>query len=96
VKFVAKMQMRKNTYKCALMRYYSRVRKVTLLLAEPAFERFDSYCSSRGFKKSPLVARLVREHLDRESFYVQGELDLRPVLRGNSTRKGRRRGLRAR
>ncbi len=86
--------MRRSTYKCALIRYYSEVRKVTLLLPEAAFERFDSYCTSRGFKKSPLVARLVREHLDRESFYLQGELDLRPVLRGSSTRKGRRRGFR--
>jgi len=39
---------------------------VTVVLEKGPFERLDSYCRERGFKKSPLLARLVREHLDRE------------------------------
>lgn len=28
--------------------------------------RFERYCERQGHKKSTLIARLVREHLDRE------------------------------
>ena len=30
--------------------------------------RFGAYCEAKGFKKSTLIARLIREHLDRENF----------------------------
>lgn len=29
--------------------------------------RFERFCESRGHKKSTLIARLIREHLDREA-----------------------------
>jgi len=58
------------------------VRKVTLLLPQEDFERFDSYCHKRGFKKSPLVVRLVRDYLDQESFFVQGQLNLASTADG--------------
>jgi len=29
---------------------------------------FERYCASLGFKKSTLIARLIREHLDREGY----------------------------
>lgn len=29
--------------------------------------RFEKFCEARGHKKSTLIARLIREHLDRES-----------------------------
>jgi hypothetical protein len=28
--------------------------------------RFEKFCEARGHKKSTLIARLIREHLDRE------------------------------
>ena len=37
-------------------------------------ERFEEYCRERGFKKSTLIARLIREYLDREEFHPQREL----------------------
>jgi hypothetical protein len=37
-------------------------------------ERFESYCRERGFKKSTLIARLIREHLSEEQFRPQREL----------------------
>lgn len=37
-------------------------------------ERFDAYCRKKGYKKSPLIARLVREYLDSEGFNSQPDL----------------------
>jgi hypothetical protein len=50
--------------------------KVTVLLDSEEFERFQNYCEGRGFKKSTLIARLIREHLDAENFDMQVELPL--------------------
>jgi len=36
-------------------------------------ERFERYCEERGFKKSTLIARLVRENLDAQDFGTKGE-----------------------
>lgn len=49
------------------------VRLQVLLDASDA-ERFERYCAEFGFKKSTLVARLIREHLDREGYPDQGQL----------------------
>jgi len=48
--------------------------KISVLLAPEEAERFEAYCTERGFKKSTLIARLIREHLDRERFGMQGRL----------------------
>jgi hypothetical protein len=37
-------------------------------------ERFENYCRELGFKKSTLIARLIREHLSEERFRPQHEL----------------------
>jgi len=42
--------------------------KVTVLLSQQDFRRLDAYCTERAFKKSTLLARLVREYLDSEGF----------------------------
>lgn len=44
----------------------TRRKKITVLLDADQAERFQSYCRERGFKKSTLVARLIREYLDSE------------------------------
>ncbi len=44
----------------------SQLARVNVLLSADEAERFNAYCSRQGFKKSTLIARLVREHLDRE------------------------------
>jgi len=61
--------------------------RITLLLPRAEFERFDSYCRQRGFKKSPLIARLIREHLDRESFFVQPVLNIDPATSADRKRR---------
>jgi hypothetical protein len=48
--------------------------KISVLLEADEAERFEAYCAEKGFKKSTLIARLIREHLDRERFGMQGRL----------------------
>ena len=48
--------------------------RVHVLLPDAEAERFDAYCKEKGFKKSTLIVRLIREHLDRERFAAQQEM----------------------
>lgn len=50
--------------------------KITVLLDAEEFGRFDAYCGTQGFKKSTLIARLIREHLNTEQFEMQRVLVL--------------------
>lgn len=45
--------------------------KVSVLLSEGEDARFAAYCSTRGHKKSTLIVRLIKEHMDREGFGAQ-------------------------
>jgi hypothetical protein len=45
--------------------------KVSVLLEPDEAKRFDDYCRDRGFKKSTLAARLIRDHLDHEGYASQ-------------------------
>ncbi len=45
-----------------------RAHTVSVLLSDEEFARFSRYCEAKGFKKSTLVARLIREHLDANRF----------------------------
>lgn len=40
--------------------------RVNVILPEAEAKRFDVYCKTKGFKKSTLIVRLIREHLERE------------------------------
>jgi hypothetical protein len=67
--------------------------KISVVLSAEEFARFDAYCAEKGFKKSTLIARLIREHMDRESFRVQGTLfpeQLQQPTRSKSPRGGKR------
>ncbi len=44
--------------------------KITVLLDPEEFGRFEAYCESQGFKKSTLIARLIREYLDTVGYRV--------------------------
>ncbi len=50
------------------------IHKVTVLLDTQTAELFSEYCRQRGFKKSTLILRLIREHLSAESFALQPNL----------------------
>lgn len=56
--------------------------RVHVLIPDEEADRFDAYCRTKGFKKSTLIVRLIREHLDREGFKAQAELFKR-TERGN-------------
>ena len=51
-----------------------RKAKITVILLPEDFVRFEAYCKERGFKKSTLIARLVRNHMDSEGFRLQRDL----------------------
>lgn len=42
----------------------SDVERITVLLSKEQSVRLNQYCESYGFKKSTLIARLVKDHLD--------------------------------
>lgn len=48
--------------------------KITVLLDPEEFRRFEAYCETQGFKKSTLIVRLIREHLDAAQFQMQRSL----------------------
>jgi hypothetical protein len=50
--------------------------KVSVILAEPEAQVFQAYCDKNGYKKSTLICRLIREHLENENFALQTELRL--------------------
>jgi hypothetical protein len=51
-------------------------RCVNVILGAVDYRRFESYCEKVGYKKSTLIARLIRDHLQAEKFMLQNELPL--------------------
>lgn len=45
--------------------------KISVLLSDVEYARLDGYCHDRGYKKSTLVARLIRQYLDMEGYGTQ-------------------------
>ena len=48
--------------------------RIQVLMSTEEAARFERYCHEQGYKKSTLIARLVRDHLEREHFRPQHEL----------------------
>jgi hypothetical protein len=61
--------------------------KITVLLQDDEFDRFDRYCRERGYKKSTLIARLIRQYLELEGYGMQAN-----PFRGSSGAGGLRTG----
>lgn len=59
-------------------------RKISVFLPADLFERFNAYCTDQGFKKSPLIARLIREHMEHGNRNAIGRRDEEAV---HATRK---------
>ena len=66
--------------------------KVSVLLSEGEDARFDAYCATRGYKKSTLIVRLIKEHMDHEGFGAQTSLPFAqdPAVRGGASSVSRR------
>jgi len=60
----------------------AQVARVQVLLPSDDAKRFNAYCQRLGFKKSTLIARLVREHLDLEAGRRAAELPNEKRTRG--------------
>ena len=52
-----------------------RKMKISVVLTPEDFERYQGYCEEKGFKKSTLISRLVRDHMDAAGYQLQ-----RPLL----------------
>jgi hypothetical protein len=50
--------------------------RVSVLLAKSGLSLSERLCEERGYHKSTLIARVIREHLDAERFKMQGPLPL--------------------
>ena len=48
--------------------------RIQVLMPPEEALRFEAYCRDRGFKKSTLIVRLVREYLIQERFRPQADL----------------------
>jgi hypothetical protein len=59
-----------------------KTRKISVLLEQEDYERFDSYCRTRGYKKSTLASKLIRDLLDREQAPM-----MRQLIRGGKREK---------
>ena len=53
--------------------------KISVLLSDAEYARLGAYCHDRGYKKSTLVARLIRQYLDMEGY---GSQQPSPFTRG--------------
>jgi hypothetical protein len=54
----------------------SKPKKITVLLDSVEFSQFDQFCREHGFKKSTLLAKLLREFLERETAGRKDDLPL--------------------
>lgn len=59
-------------------------RKISVFLSADLFERFNAHCTDQGFKKSPLIARLIREYMEPGPSNAVGKRDEEAV---HATRK---------
>jgi hypothetical protein len=49
-------------------------RRIQVLMPKEEADRFEAYCRKKGFKKSTLIVRLIREHMDHAGFGAQRDL----------------------
>lgn len=69
--------MRTSVYNAAGAFVAKKKRKsINVILDMSGYRRFQKFCVERGYKKSTLVARLIRDYLDNEKFMMQSELPL--------------------
>lgn len=53
------------------------MRKVSVLLTEQDEARLSAFCFANGHKKSTLIAKLVRDHLDQQDVTLARNLHMR-------------------
>ena len=53
--------------------------KISVLLTNSEESLFSAYCVEKGYKKSTLVARLIRDYLNKEGYGIQDKLFTEPA-----------------
>lgn len=48
--------------------------RIQVLMPKEEADRFEAYCREKGYKKSPLIVRLIREHMDQAGYRIQRSL----------------------
>jgi hypothetical protein len=48
--------------------------RVTVLLTNDIFARLEEYCKEKGYKKSTLAEKLIKDHLDKEGAFLQARI----------------------
>ena len=48
--------------------------RVTVILSDDDARVFEAYCEQNGFKKSTLINRLIKEHIENSGFVLQPDL----------------------
>lgn len=66
--------MRQSTRMSSRRETEHRQHRISVILDQDLGRRFEAYCDERGHKKSTLIARLIREHLDHEHYQAQDSL----------------------
>lgn len=64
--------------------------KISVLVPDDEARRFEAFCNERGHKKSTLIVRLIKEHLDREQYPLQGSLFTSALTKSQGSIGGRR------
>jgi hypothetical protein len=59
--------------------------RISVLLREDEFALFQQYCDEQGHKKSTLVAKLIRDLLEREHVVSQRQLFVSTEKKGRRT-----------
>jgi hypothetical protein len=71
---------RRSEQNCSIVRYRlllytsGMTRKISVLLADDDYARFDQYCRDRGHKKSTLASKLIHDLMERECVASQRAL----------------------
>lgn len=56
----------------------ARAERIQVLLTPDEANLFNRYCKEHGYKKSTLIVRLIREHLEHAGFPEQGPMFNQP------------------
>ncbi len=58
-------------------------KKISVLLEPDEYDRFEGFCRDRGYKKSTLISKLIRDLLESENYASQ-----RPLFSDEQLREG--------
>jgi hypothetical protein len=61
-----------QNYDSVFQRGQMKTCKISVLVPEDEAHHFENYCREHGFKKSTLIVRLIKEHLNQNAPRTSG------------------------